>query len=362
MAKYKIYIGTYSKGEGNGLFRGEFDGETGEIRIKDTLDIENPSYLQLNENNNILYGVSEVGSFDGEKGGALFSVDISDNSQMRLIDMKCTHGRSPCHLCVSPRYIKEKDNLIFVSNYSEGSLSIFQTDISGNIKPSLQSIHHFGKSVNPNRQEASHIHFAEIILGKYLAVCDLGLDKIFLYPNFVNPAQNLNGLITDSKTIDCPPGSGPRHFAVSKDIKYLYVLTEMGNTVLVYECKGGDPEQEFELIQEISTLPSDFTGRSTAAAIHVSPDGKYLGASNRGHDSIAVFRIKDGGGFSFATHIMTGKEPRDFRFSPDGKFLIAANQGSDSLTVYSIENDKFIDANNITLPKPVCILFGEEIK
>jgi len=318
--------------------------------------------LQIGDN--ILYGVSEVGSFENENGGALFSADISDPKQMRLIDMKCTHGRSPCHLCVTGKYHKD---LIFVSNYSEGSLSLFETDESGNIKSSCQSIHHFGKSVNPNRQESSHIHFSTIILGKYLAVCDLGLDKIFLYPFFANPHQKLNGLITDARTINCPPGSGPRHLVLSHNInnkRYLYVLTEMGNTVLTYEWKGGESDVEFELLQEVSTLPSDFnfTGNSTAAAIHISPDGKYLGASNRGHDSIAIFKIKDDGKFGFTTHIMTGKEPRDFRFSPDGKWIISANQNDDSLTLYNIENDNFIPKSNVSIPKPVCILFGEEIK
>jgi len=238
MAKYKVFFGTYSKGKKGGLFRGEFDGESGEIKINDTLDIENPSYLQSSPaNGNILYGVSEVGGFDGEKGGALFSVDVSNPEKMRLIDMKCTHGRSPCHLCVN-------DYSIFVANYSEGSLSIFKTDDFNNIEPSCQSIHHFGKSVNPHRQESSHIHFATMTPdNKYLAVCDLGLDKVFLYPY-----SFMEGLSTAAFIIDCPQGAGPRHLAFSNDGKYLYVLTEMGNTVLTYE------DDTLDLLQEISTL------------------------------------------------------------------------------------------------------------
>jgi len=351
MAKYKVFFGTYSKGTGNGLFRGEFDGDTGEIRVNDTLDIENPSYLQLQDN--ILYGVSEVSSFDGENGGALFSVDISNPGQMRLIDMKCTHGRSPCHLYAA-------EERIYVANYSEGSLSLFEKDENGNIKPSCQSIHHFGKSVNPHRQESSHIHFASRLI-KWLAVCDLGLDKVFLYPDFHNPHQNLNGLITDAKTIDCPAGSGPRHLVLSKDNRHIYVLTELANTVLVYEFDENIDVDNIKLIQEISTLPVDFTGKTTAAAIHISPDGKLLGASNRGHDSIAIFKIQDNGELVFANHIMTGKEPRDFRFSPDGKWILSANQNNDSITVYKIEDNNFIQTSNIDLPKPVCILFGDEV-
>jgi len=373
MAKYNIFFGTYSKGEGNGLFRGEFDEGSGEILLKDTIDIESPSYMQFNKsysyigrnksyiqskdfNYNILYGVSEIGSFEGENGGALFSVDLSDPEKMRLIDIKPTHGKHPCHLCLL-------DYNAFAANYSEGSLSIFEVDGSGNINPSRQSIHHFGKGADPNRQRQSHIHFAAPVLShnvdKYLAVCDLGLDKVFLYPYLKNPEQNKVGLITDADMIDCPPGSGPRHLTLSKNEKYLYVLTELTNTVLVYKNFAGGNAQ---LIQEISTLPADFADKSTCAAIHVSTYGKYLGASNRGHDSIAIFKIQNNGELAFLSHIMTGKEPRDFRFSPKGKYILSANQNDDSVTVYKIKKETFTQTSKVSLPKPVCILFGEEIK
>ena len=345
MAKYKIFFGTYSKGPGNGVFSGEFDAETGAVSLGKTFDIENPSYLQLNDN--ILYGVAELNNWENENGGALFSVDAAE---MKLIDVKCTHGRSPCHLWL-------KDNFVFVSNYSEGSLSIFKADKSGNIEPSLQSIHHFGNSVNQGRQKQSHVHFAAMTPdNKYLALCDLGMDKVFLYPYYSSPYHaELNGLATSAKIIDCPPGAGPRHLTFSKCGGYLYVLEEMGNAVLAYKYDG------LEFLQEISTLPEDFTGVSHCAAIHVSPDGKLLAASNRGHDSLAVYKIKENGGLEFLTHIMTGKEPRDFRFSPDGNWLLAGNQNSDSVTVFKIEGDNFIKTSDISLPKPVCILFGGKV-
>lgn len=342
MAKYKIFFGTYSKGEGNGLFYGEFDGGNGEIKTSGSLNIENPAYLQLR--GDILYGISETGNFEGENGGALFSVDISGFPQMQITGMNGTHGKSPCHLCLA-------GNLIFVSNYSEGSLSIFETDGSGNIEPSYQSIHHFGKSANPQRQEASHIHFASAAPdGKYIAVCDLGLDKILLYP------YSANGLFTKAVQTDCPPGSGPRHLTFSNDGKFMYVITEMSNTVLVYEYDRGN----LNLLQSLPNLPQNFSGKSHAAAIRVSTDGKFLGASNRGHDSISIYSLN--GKASPEKHVMTGREPRDFGFSPDGKYLLSADQNDDSITVFKIENDDFIKTGSLSLPKPVCILFGEEIK
>ena len=339
MAKYKIFFGTYSKGEGNGIFGGVFDSDSGEIKITDTLDIENPAYLRLDpSNNNRLYGVSEL--TDGE----VFAVNISDPENMRLADIKPTHGKHPCHLCV-------KDKFIFTANYSEGSLNISGIDESGYIKPFNLSIQHFGRSMNPSRQTQPHVHFADMTPdGKYLAVCDLGLDKVFLYPYCSE-----KGISVNAKIIDCPPGAGPRHLTFSKCGEYMYLLTELANTVLVYEYNGGD----VELIQEISTLPADFTDQSTAAAIHIPSNGEFLAASNRGHDSIAIFKIKTNGKLDFLYYIEDCEEPRDFRFSPDSQWLLIASQKKDCVRIYP--TGFFVPAGKIRIPKPVCILFGEEI-
>jgi 6-phosphogluconolactonase len=135
------------------------------------------------------------------------------------------------------------------------------------------------------------------------------------------------------------------------------VLTELSNTVLAYEYNGGN----VKLLQEISTLPEDFTGNSTCAAIHVSPDGKTLAASNRGADSIVIYKIQDNGALIFSSYIKEQKEPRDFRFSPDGKWLLIGNQNGDYVKIFKIENDNYVETSNISLPKPVCILFGGKI-
>ena len=341
MAKYPIFFGTYSKGEGKGLFRGEFNEETGELFLKDSIDIESPSYLQLNKN--ILYGVSEIGSFNNANGGSLFSVSIDDPGKMSLISMEGTNGKHPCHLCV-------QDKIVFAANYSEGTLSIFETDNSGHIAPSYQSIQHYGRGPNQHRQEKPHLHFATAApRNAYLAVCDLGLDKVFLYPYSAR-----KGLATNAKIINCPEGSGPRHLTFSADGEYLYVLTELANTVLVYKYDDGNTK----FLQEISTLPENFMNRSTAAAIHISSCGNFLGASNRGHDSIVIFQRLPDGRLKLLNHVMTGKEPRDFRFAPNVKWLLSANQGDDSVTVYQISENGFTETSSISIPKPVCILFG----
>ncbi|MCL1792796.1 MAG: lactonase family protein [Oscillospiraceae bacterium] len=357
MAKYKIFIGTYSKGPGNGLLYGEFNENGGKLRINDALDIENPAYMQISpQNQDVLYGVSETASFNSEKGGALFSADISDPLKIRLIDIKCTHGRSPCHLCVW-------DDFVFTANYSDGSLSIMETDKRGNIDPAFRALVHFGKGPNLERQEASHIHFASMAPGLgYLAVCDLGLDKVFLYP-YVYRRNTDSGLSTAPKIALCPPGSGPRHLAFSKGGKYMYVLTELSNMVLSYHFEDGiisDP------LRETPCLPPHRAHNSHAAAIHVSPDGKLLLASNRGADCITVFAIRERGNLELLGYIENQKEPRDFNFSPDGNWLVSAHQKGDKLEIFKKESGSedvvyFIKTGEISAPAPVCVLFGGEI-
>ena len=343
MADNKVFIGSYTKGEGNGLFYGNFDNKSGKLSILGNLDLENPAYLTVK--NEILYGVSETNVFRGENGGALFSADFSEGitEGLKLLDIKASHGKSPCHLCIT-------DNCIFVSNYNEGSLSIFRLNGKGLIEDSYQSLTHFGSSIREDRQKESHVHFAAISPdGSYLGLCDLGMDKVFFYPY-----SKEKGISTEAKIISCPPGSGPRHFVFSLCGNYLYVLTELKSTILCYEYKNGD----FIFLNEVSILPQDYKGKSTAAAIHLSPCGNYLAASNRGHDSIAVFKKEKDGALTHLCHVMTGKTPRDFRFSPCGKWLLSANQGSDTVSIFSFENEVFTKKDEIEVPKPSCIVFA----
>ncbi|MCL2702802.1 MAG: lactonase family protein [Defluviitaleaceae bacterium] len=333
--KYTVYFGTYSKS----LYRGEFDAGTGGLELLDSADVENPSYLHAD--GDVLYGVSETDVFNGKSGGALFSVSLRDE-KMEVLSIEGTNGRHPCHLSVFGNYI-------FVSNYSEGTLSIFEKDIKGRIKPSRLSVAHYGSSVNPSRQKQAHIHFAAMSPDfQYLAVCDLGLDKVFAYPFTMD-----YGLSLKAKEVDCPPGSGPRHLVFSRDGRTMYVLTELSNTILVYQSI----KDNIELVQEISALPDGFTGAGGAAAIHMSPDVGFIAASNRGHDSVAVFRINGGGTLQKPEFIMTGAAPRDFGYSPDGRWILSANQNDNTVTVHSVRETSET-AGQINVPSPCCIAFG----
>jgi len=289
----------------------------------------------------ILYGVSETDTYLGQNGGSVFSVSTQDNEQMELISIEATNGKHPCHICIQDEYI-------FVSNYSEGTLSIFNRDKNGIINPSYTSISHYGKSINPERQKQAHIHFAAMSPDfQYLTVCDLGLDKVFAY-NY----QTDYGLTTSAEVIVCPPGSGPRHLIFSNSGKTMYVLAELSSFVLVFRIV----DNKMKLVQEISTLPNGFTEVNTTAAIHKSPLGDDIAVSNRGHDSIAIYRIKDDETLELSDRIMTGAVPRDFRYSPCGKWILSANQEEDSVTIYQTnKTDK--EVSRLEIPSPVCIAF-----
>lgn len=341
--KRPVYFGTYSKGAGNGLLSGEFDESTGGLRLGGSLDIENPSYLVFD--GGILYGVSETETYDGQSGGRLFSAAARGGGAMSLLSAQGTGGGGPCHLCV-------KDGYVFTANYGEGSLSVFERDGEGLIKPSQLALSHRGKGPDPGRQTRPHIHFAAVTPDdKYLAVCDLGLDRVFFYPYSAGA-----GLSAKAKVYRCPPGSGPRHMVFSGNGAFAYVLTEMGSTVLANRYEDG----EMTLLQEASALPAGFyasSKKSSAAAIRISPDGGAVLASNRGHDSIARFGILDGGALAPPEFIMTGAEPRDFTFSPGGGWILAANQGDNMVTVHRADTGEIV--GRAGMPKPCCVAFGE---
>ena len=313
--KHNIYVGTYS----SNIFYGKFDSISGDLTITgESPQIENPSYLCLSKN--ILYAVSEI------ENGIVVSIDLREN---KITSEQATNGAHPCHLSVC-------GNILAIANYSSGSLPIFDLEADGRICPSITSITHHGKSIT-DRQKSPHAHYVDYIdlYGGALAVCDLGIDKVIVY----------NGII-EKIELDCPAGSGPRHFAINRDC--LYVNAELSNKVLVYKNR--------ELIQEISTLPRDFTGNSTTAAIKISKD--LLGVSNRGHDSVAYYKIANNGTLTLLDFIKSGNTPRDFAFSPDGNWLLCAGQTDNSVKICKVEGDIITDTGKcVSVPSPVCVLF-----
>jgi 6-phosphogluconolactonase len=254
----------------------------------------------------------------------------------------------------------DKDcRLLIASHYLSGNVTVFPLNEDGSLREMKYNYQHHGKSIDTKRQEAQHAHSTIFSPDEKIAyTADLGMDKIVLYK--VDKEKGTIVPNDDLPYIKVTPGEGPRHFAFHPNGKYVYLTTEMGSSVIVYEydSKTGNLEEK----QKISTLPPSFTGMNLAADIHISGDGKYLYVSNRGHNSIAMYSVDPetgliSGGDYFPT---LGNWSRFFAISPDGRFMIIANQLSDNATVFEIDPETGVLGEmiqNIKIPQPVCIAF-----
>ncbi|WP_379128077.1 lactonase family protein [Paenibacillus sp. sgz500958] len=340
-----FYVGTYNPEGEESIFLCTLDLASGEMRVLDgTKGIANPSYLAVNSAKSIIYAVSETDE------GKIYAFAIDPRTRtLSNLGSQPTGGGAPCYVSISPQ-----ENFVFVSNYSGGNINVFPVNTDGSLMPMSSQVLHTGSGVREDRQEAAHPHsiFPDGS-GERVLVCDLGLDQVLFY-------QLEEGKLTAHREINLPPGSGPRHLAFHPSGKWVYAVNELNNTVTVFtydEVFGN-----LNVLQHVSTLPEHYGAGSddNAADIHISSCGRYLYASNRGHDSIVLFAIDDSSGVLTAIDWQTsgGRTPRNFAIRE--QFLLVANQNSGSITSYMIDSDNgrlIPTGNDLALPTPVCIKF-----
>lgn len=369
--KYIAYVGTYTYGESEGIYIFSLDTSTGRFEpIGVSKKLENPSYLAISKDSKYLYTVMETDEFNGEKGGAVGSFLINrETGKLEFLNCQPTRGRAPCHIS------NDRENkYLFAANYREGTVSVFPINPDGSISPASDIIYHEGCGPNKERQEKPHVHYVTLTPEeKYLCAVDLGIDKVIIYEL---DKEKVRLIPVKELSPKIKPGSGPRHMTFHPDGRFAYVINELSSDIAVFKyhspCSSSKYDFShnssrnyiFEEIQYISTLPEEYKDINYCAAIHVSSDGKYLYASNRGHDSIAIFKIDNcSGKLELISHTPTGgKFPRDFAIDPTGNFLFAANQNSDSIVSFKIlpESGKLEQLDYITnVPAPVCIKFAK---
>jgi len=326
----QIAVGSRVLSPDDGITLMDFDPGRGTLTYRRAVGgIEMPTYQVWDEQKRILYSVAE-----GLEGKVL-GYRVDEDLHLESVMTASTLGSGPCHLALSP-----DGRTLAVSNYNDGVFTLIALEDGVQLNYSEQ---YEDSSVHLDRQEASHVHCSTFVDGSSsMLVCDLGGDTIHYYRNELRM----------SDTIAAPPGSGPRHLVLSGDERYLFVSAELSCEVLVY-AMGKTPT----LIQQISTIPPGFEEENTASAIALSSDGRFLYVGNRGHDSIAVFSVKEGW-LSRHSWCYTERTPWDFALSGDERFLIAANTGSNSVTVYprdgeSGELGKL--AHRISVDRPCCI-------
>jgi 6-phosphogluconolactonase len=348
-----VYVGTYTDGKSKGiyLFRLNVAKKT-MTPVGLAAETPNPTFLAIHPSKKYLYAAGEIDNFDGAKAGMISSFAVDQKSgKLTFLNRQSTKGTGPCHVIVD----KAGKNVLF-ANYGGGSVGVLPIHPDGSLAPASGFVQHHGSSVNKQRQEGPHGHSINLdSSNKHAYAADLGLDKVMIY-QFDSEQGSLKANRVPYASI--APGSGPRHFAFHPNGRNAYVINELGNTVTVFDYSPGTGA--LKEIQTIGSLPAGFTGTSYTAEVVVHPTGKFLYGSNRGHNSIAIFKINETTGkLTFlGTEPTQGKFPRNFVIDPSGTILIAENQDSDSLVIFSIDPATGLlkpTGQTLEVPKPVCI-------
>lgn len=348
-----IYVGTFDGRDSQGLYVFEFDRETLEFTERQTLsDRESPNFQALHPSGEYLYSVSNE-AFSGQTGhGTLTAYRIEDQTGMlSRLNEQSTGGRGAAHVSVDPQ-----GRFVYVSNYSGGNLSVFAIGEDGQVSEAVDVVEHEGSSINEHRQNAPHVHSViPSVDGRFIYVSDLGIDRIMIYE--VNPSTG-ELRTADNPYVQNTPGAGPRHFTFHPNGQFAYSLEELTSTVAVFDV---DPETGGLIkSQRVDMLPEEFDGDNTAADIHMSPDGRFLYASNRGHDSLVIYEVDpDNGQLHYVEHEGTrGAHPRNFLIDHTGNYVFVANRDADNIVIF--ERDKETGqlnytGNQIQVPMVVCI-------
>ena len=349
-----LYVGTYSVENSKGIYQYGYHPETGDLTYKQvTPNLENPSFISISPDKRFLYAVSEVNDYHHLDSGSVTAYRIEPDGSLTRLNEVATLGNHPCHVTVSP-----DGKTVVASNYTSGSISIYQVKEDGSLVDRPQLIQHKGTGPDSARQEGPHAHSSQFTAdGKTLITADLGIDKLLLCTYSADSGKYVPAA---QSAIAIAPGSGPRHFDFTDDGKFIYLMTEMASMVNVIQ----KTDSGYVVVQHVSSLPEGYNGVKAGADIHLSPDGRFVYASNRGHNSIAVFQRNAGNGQIklIQNEPVKGDWPRNFALSPDGKFLLVANQRSNNVTVFAIDDETGklnFTGKNYEIPSPVCLQFFE---
>lgn len=350
-----VYVGTYTSGKSEGIYLYRLDLTSGKLTHAATArGVRDPSFIALAPGRGNLYAVNEVEDFGGKKSGALSSFAIDQRTgNLRFLNHQPSLGGAPCYVDVD-----RGGRFVLLANYSGGNVAVLPIKGDGSLGEATDLKQDVGSSINVDRQEGPHAHC--IVLdpaNRFAYGCDLGTDKVMIYRFDSRRGKLIPGRMP---WVQLKPGAGPRHITFHPDGKYAYVINELHATVTAFthDRDRGDLKE----VETIPTLPADFTGENTSADIHVSPDGRFLYCSNRGHDSIAAFQIAPRSGkLTFIGHQSSGgKAPRNFAIDPTGAFLLVANQKSDNIVTYrrDIKTGRLSATGHVAdVPSPVCLKF-----
>ncbi|WP_028595947.1 lactonase family protein [Paenibacillus assamensis] len=342
MSEYWIFTGTYGSADQEGIHILSLNSKTSNWeKIAGVKGINSPSFLAIDAKRNLLFAASET--MDGEV--VSYQID-SQLVTLKELSRQKTNGDHPCHISMDATGC-----WLLAVNYTSGNVSVFPVDEHGVIGELCDHLHHEGSSIRQDRQEAPHPHsIFNMPNTPFWVVPDLGCDQLFVYK-----LDTVTGKLQQQTIVSTIPGAGPRHAVFHPHQPWLYIIEELSSTITAYHY---DRENGFlREIQRVTTLPEGYDQVTISADIHIDAAGAYLYGSNRGHDSLAVYRIQHDGTLIQIGHVsVEGAMPRNFVITPDDRWLMVANQDSDSVTLFElIDGMPVYTGRKQGLYKPVCV-------
>ncbi|WP_225442500.1 lactonase family protein [Paenibacillus lycopersici] len=353
MATTFAFIGSYADAQGPGVYACAYDEQTGALKLIGQTDgLQNPTFLVPDAERRTIYTVLEGKDAEGRKCGAAaaYRFDPASGSLQRLNEA-ITLPATTCHITLD-----NTRHFAMTASYHGGMISLSPILDDGGIGPTADMHRHEGSSVHPAQTQARAHSVIVDNANRFAVVSDLGLDKLFVYE-----LDLANARMTPRSETSIAPGSGPRHFVFHPALPFGYGINELNSTMTVYAYDAN--EGSLEAVQTVSTLPASFEGDNACADIHLSPDGKFLYGSNRGHDSLAVYGVDQASGrIEPVEHVSTlGGHPRNFALSPDGRFVLCANRDGNNIVTFrrdAATGKLQPTGSELRVSKPVCIRFA----
>jgi 6-phosphogluconolactonase len=348
-----LFISAFAPGEQGAIHAFQLSTDSGELKqVHRTPNVAQPFFLALSSDRKYLYATTAPGEFGGKEDEQVAAFEIvGDAGKLKLLNHESSRGSATCYLDVDAT-----GKALVVANYQTGSVASLPIQKDGSLGKAVSFVQHKGSSVNPERQMGPYAHASVISPdNRFVLAADLGLDQILVY-KLDSAAAKLtpnNPAFATTK-----PGAGPRHLTFHPNGKYVYVINELDNTLTFfqYDAKAGKLDSQ----QTMSTLPEDFKETSYCADVKITPNGRFLYGTNRGHDSIAAFRIGDNGRLTLvAIEPSLGQGPQNLAITPDGNLLVCANMPGNNVVVFRIDGEegKLKSVGEpVAMPGPSCIM------
>ena len=345
-----VFISAFAAGDEGAIHAYRLDLKSGELKlVHRTTDVEHPFFLALSPDEKYLYSI-HAKKFGGTENEHVAAYKIvGQTGQLQLLNRQSSLGTASCYLDVDAT-----GKTVVVANYATGSVASLPVRADGSLGKASSFIQHKGSGKTP-RQEGPHAHCIAISPdNRFAYAADLGLDQVLGYRL---DAANAKLSPNPQPVAKTPPGSGPRHLTFHPNGKHVYAINELENSITAFDY---DPETGLLIEKKtITTLPEDFDGTSYCADLKITPDGRFLYGTNRGHDSIAAYRLDNEGGLELLTiEPSQGKFPQNLAISPDGGLLLCANMPGNNIVVFRIDQEGGLQSvgEPISLPSPSCIM------